>query len=109
MFPKINPRQMKKLMKQMGMEMEELEAKEVVIKLADSEIIIENPKVSIVTAMNQKTYQITGTEKVSQSIPAEDIKLVAAQANVSEEEARKALEETKGDLAQAIMYLGAKE
>jgi nascent polypeptide-associated complex subunit alpha len=108
MFPKINPRQMKKLMKQMGMEMEELEAKEVVIKLADSEIIIENPKVSVVTAMNQKTYQITGTEKVGQSIPAEDIKLVAAQANVSEEEARKALEEANGDLAQAILKLGVR-
>lgn len=108
MFPKINPRQMKKLMKQMGMEMEELEAREVVIKLADSEIVIENPKVSIVTAMNQKTYQITGAEKVAKSIPAEDIKLVAAQANVSEEEARRALEETEGDLAQAILKLGAK-
>ncbi len=108
MFPKINPRQMKKLMKQMGMEMEELEAKEVVIKLADSEIIIENPKVSVVTAMNQKTYQITGTEKVAQGILADDIKLVAAQANVGEEEARKALEEARGDLAQAILKLGAR-
>lgn len=106
MFPKINPRQMKKLMKQMGMEVGELEAKEVVIKLADGEITIENPKISIVTAMNQKTYQITGTER--QSIPAEDIKLVAAQANVGEEEARKALEEAKGDLAQAILKLGAR-
>jgi nascent polypeptide-associated complex subunit alpha len=105
MFPKISPRKMKKMMKQMGMKMEELEAEEVVIRLPDREIVIEGPSVSIVTAMGQKTWQITGTEKVVQRIPAEDVKLVASQANVSEEEAKKALEKSGGDLAEAIMIL----
>ncbi len=106
MFPgKINPRQMKKMMKQMGMEMEEIEAIEVIIKLEDSEIIISNPQVSVIKAMGQKTYQIVGEETVKSTIPEEDIKLVAEQAGVTPEEAKKALEESNGDLAEAIMKL----
>jgi nascent polypeptide-associated complex subunit alpha len=106
MFPgKINPRQMKKMMKQLGMEMEELPAKEVVIKLEDREIVIENPTVSVIRAMGQKSYQITGEEREVLAIPEEDVKLVAEQAGVSAEEARKALEKTGGDLAGAIVLL----
>jgi nascent polypeptide-associated complex subunit alpha len=101
----MNPRQIKKMMRQMGMEMEEINAEEVIIKLQDSEIVIQNPSINVITAKNQKTYQIMGEEKVIQKIPSEDIKLVAMQAGVSEEEARKALEKTGGDLAEAITIL----
>lgn len=106
MFPKMNPKQMKKMMRQMGVEMEELEAREVVIRLADREIVIENPSVSAVTAANQRSYQISGTERVKQAVPPEDVRLVAEQAKVSEERAKEALEKTKGDLAEAILLLG---
>ncbi len=110
MFPgKINPRQMKKLMKQMGMQMEEIEAEEVIIRQKDGEIVISNPKVSVITAMGQKTYQIVGEESFRSRIPEEDVKLVAEQAGVSLEEARKALEESSGDLAEAIMKLQGDE
>ncbi|RLE50960.1 MAG: hypothetical protein DRJ21_01085, partial [Candidatus Methanomethylicota archaeon] len=46
-------------------------------------------------------------EKVEEKIeiPEEDIQLVAAQAGVSLEEARKALIEAEGDLAKAILSL----
>ena len=108
MMPKMNPRKMKKMMRQMGMESEELDATEVIIKLKDGEIVIENPQVTIVTAMGQRTYQIIGDEKTKTVIPEDDIKLVAMQANVSEDEARSALEETDGDLAEAIVLLGKK-
>lgn len=104
----MNPRQMKKMMRKMGMESEELDAEEVIIKLRDREIIIENPGVNVVTAMGQKTYQITGEEKANVTIPEEDVKLVAMQANVTEEEAKKALEDKDGDLAEAIVLLGEK-
>jgi nascent polypeptide-associated complex subunit alpha len=106
MMPKMNPRKMKKMMRQMGMEAEELDATEVIIKLTDGEIVIENPNVTIITAMGQKTYQIVGEEKTKTAIPQDDIKLVAMQANVSEEEAKEALEKTDGDLAEAIVHLG---
>ncbi len=106
MMPKMNPRKMKKMMRQMGMESEELDATEVIFKLRDGEIVIENPNVTVITAMGQKTYQVIGEEKTETAIPKDDIKLVAMQANVSEDEARSALEETDGDLAEAIVLLG---
>ncbi|WP_457555970.1 nascent polypeptide-associated complex protein [Candidatus Pyrohabitans sp.] len=106
MFPgKINPRQMKKMMKQLGMEMEELPAREVVIKLEDREIVIENPTVNVIRAMGQKTYQIAGEERELVAVPEEDVRLVAEQAGVSPDEAREALKKTGGDLAEAIMLL----
>jgi len=106
MMPKMNPRKMKKMMRQMGMESEELPATEVIFKLKDGEIVIKNPNVSIITAMGQKTYQVTGDETAETKIPEDDIKLVAVQASVTEDEAKKALEETEGDLAEAIVLLG---
>lgn len=108
MFPKMNPRQLQKMMKQMGMEMEELDAGEVIIRLQDSEIIIENPSVTVIKVKGQKTYQVIGEEKTRSSFPEEDVKLVSEQAGVSEKEAQKALEKTKGDLAEAIMLLTKK-
>ena len=38
-------------------------------------------------------------------MPQDDVKLVMEQTGKSEKEARKALEETKGDIAEAIMKL----
>ena len=105
-MPKMNPRKMKKMMRQMGMESEELDATEVIFKLAGGgELVIENPNVTAIIAMGQKTYQVTGEEKTKTTIPEDDVKLVAMQANVTEDEARSALEETDGDLAEAIVAL----
>ena len=42
---------------------------------------------------------------VTTEIPKEDVTMVAAQANVSEDRAREALVATKGDIAEAIMKL----
>ena len=60
--------------------------------------------------MGQETYQIEGQAREVEleyeiEIPDEDIEMVANSANVSEDEARQALEECKGDLAEAIMKL----
>jgi nascent polypeptide-associated complex subunit alpha len=97
---------MKKMMRQMGMESEELDATEVIFKLADGgELVIENPNVTVITAMGQKTYQVIGEEKTKTAIPEDDVKLVSMQANVSDDEARSALEESDGDLAEAIVTL----
>ena len=109
MFPKINPRQMKKMMRQMGMEMKELPSKEVVIKLDDGAITIKNPVVNVIEVQGQKTYQITGgTEslgKEEEGLREEDVELVASQANVSKDAARKALKKSDGNIAAAIMSL----
>ncbi len=107
MLPGMNPKQMQKVMKQMGIKQVDIEATEVIIKTKDKELVFTNPDVAKVNAMGQETYQIIGTpeERSLQSYTKDDIKTVAEQANVSEEEAETALEETNGDLAEAILKL----
>lgn len=109
MFPKMNPKQMKKMMRQMGMKMEELPASEVVIRLADGDLVIKNPSVSVVEVQGQKTYQIVGGEEsagsADEKLSENDVDMVASQAGVSKEDARQALEDTDGDLAAAIIAL----
>ncbi len=107
MFP-MNAKQMKKMMKQMGIEMEEIDAKEVIIKTSSEEIIFKNPSVTKISAKGIETFQIMGSYeviKLAPQISEEDVKLVMEQAKVDEETARKALIEANGDIAEAIMKL----
>ena len=46
MFPGVNPRDMQKAMKKMGIQQEEIDAVEVIIRLEDRDIIITEPQVS---------------------------------------------------------------
>ena len=110
MFP-TNPAQLKKMMKQMGIDIEELPAVEVIIRTKNEEYIFKNPSVTKMSARGVETFQITGSYEVVEKveIDEEDVKLIAEQANVSLEEARKALEEAKGDLAEALMKLQGEE
>ncbi|WP_297464862.1 nascent polypeptide-associated complex protein [Thermococcus sp.] len=105
----MNPRQMKKLMRQMGIRMEELDGvREVIIRLENREIILRDPVVTVITAQGEKSYQIVpGSEEVRPvvNISEEDIRLVMEQAGVDYDTARKALIEAKGDLAEAILRL----
>ncbi|MBC7101546.1 nascent polypeptide-associated complex protein [Methanothermobacter tenebrarum] len=108
----MNPKQLKQMqraMKQMGMEMKDLRGvKEVIIRLKDKDIIIGNPKVSIMDFMGQRTYQVTGKAKEKTrepEIPEEDIELVMSQTGATRKEAEDALKETNGDLAEAILRL----
>ncbi|KXA93287.1 hypothetical protein AKJ37_00470 [candidate division MSBL1 archaeon SCGC-AAA259I09] len=103
-------KQLRKMMKQMGIEMEELSGvEEVTIKMSDKELVFTDPEVQLTEAQGQKTYQIIGkpTEReLGPEISDEDVKMVVEQTDVDEETARKALEETEGDIAQAIVNLG---
>ena len=114
MIPGMNKKQMKQMerqMKKMGMKMEDLNGvTEVIIRFEDKELIIDNPSVSLMNVMGQETYQVEGKAREVEldyevEIPDEDVEMVANQANVSEDVARQALEECKGDLAEAIMKL----
>jgi nascent polypeptide-associated complex subunit alpha len=110
------------MMKQMGMNMNELgDIKRVILQGDKREIIIEGPQVTSINVQGTKMYQIAGgrekegkpstgittveLEKVPLEIPEEDILLVAQQANVNLEVAKRALEDSEGDLAQAIIKL----
>ena len=107
MFPGgMNPKNMGRMMKQMGIKNDELDAERVEITLSDGKkIIFESPQVQLMEVQGQKTYTIMGETTQETSIPEDDIKMVAEGASVSEEEAKKALEENDGDMAQAIMKL----
>jgi nascent polypeptide-associated complex subunit alpha len=107
MFP-TNPKQMKKMMKQMGIDMEEIEAEEVIIRTRGEELVFKNPSVTKVSARGVETFQVAGSYEVVERKPEisdDDVRLIMEQANVSEEEARRALEESNGDLAEALMKL----
>ena len=101
----MNPKQMNKMMQKMGIKQEEIDAVEVIIKTHDKRLIINNPSVTKIDMMGQKTLQITGDISEESNILEEDIKTVSKQAEVSEEVAKKTLEETEGDLAEAIIKL----
>jgi len=107
---KLDPKQLQRAMKQMGVQQEDIEAEEVIIRTADKDIIVLNPSVAIVKMMGQESFQISGDVEIREraatiTISPDDIKAVMAQAGVNEAEARKALEESKGDIAQAIISL----
>jgi nascent polypeptide-associated complex subunit alpha len=109
------------MMQQMGMKMDELsDIKRVILQSDTREIIIEGPAVTSMNVQGQKMYNVVGgrettrkpeaaaeaaVEEAPPAIPEEDVLLVAQQASVSMEKARAALEQSGGDLAQAILML----
>jgi len=99
------------MMRRMGLNMTPLEVDEVILKTKEKEIIIQDPEVAVLEVQGQKIFQITGGEISERererkiSIPEEDVQLVAQQTGVSLERARAALEQTDGNLAQAILLL----
>jgi len=110
MIPGMNPREMQKAMKRLGIQQQELEAEQVIIKLLDKDLVINHPQVLKVNMMGQETFQISGTieehsHDSSVDLTDEDIETVAQQANVTIEAAKVALEKHNGDLAQAILEL----
>jgi nascent polypeptide-associated complex subunit alpha len=112
---RMNPRDAKRMMQRMGMNMEGVDdVEEVIIRTPSKEIVIEAPEVAIVNVQGQKIFQVAGG-KVSERAPErkaqaptlseEDVQLVAGQTGKSPEKAREALEECGGDLAKAILLL----
>ena len=107
----INPRQMKAMMKKLGMNVEPIEnVQSIVIKTPKGNYIFDSAEVSAMTMQGTTTYQVVGDvrfEPAAAEILAEDITMVAAQAKVTEEKAKEALVATKGDIAEAIMRLSS--
>ena len=111
---KMNPRNAKRMMQRMGMNMGEMpDVEEVIFRTSDKEIVVENAQVAVIDMGGQKIFQVTGevseralegqTAKVI--IPEEDAQLVADQTGKSLEDAKRALETSDGDLAKAILLL----
>lgn len=115
MFPgmggRVDPRAMNQMMKRLGIDIKEIpNVQEVIIRTTAQELVFSKPDVTLMTAQGQRTYQVVGEPAIKArtatvEIRDEDVRLVAEQTGRPIEEARKALEETRGDLAEAIVRL----
>jgi len=130
----LNPRKMKQMMQQMGIDLEDIEAEEVIIRTEDEELYFDDAQVQRMDAQGQQTYQVVGSPETRPrsdtgdasagtdaggsddtddtddtasgvDIPQSDIDIVAGRTGASEAEAREALVETDGDLAAAVERL----
>ncbi|WP_266079725.1 nascent polypeptide-associated complex protein [Haladaptatus caseinilyticus] len=121
----LNPRKMQQMMKQMGIDVDDVDAEEVVIRTADGEeLVFSDPEVTRMDARGQQTYQIVGdaetreasgsasgaveagdAESSTDEIPDADVEIVAQRTGASEDKAREALEAVDGDLAAAVERL----
>jgi len=120
MHRRMNPREQKRMMQRMGMNMDSVpDVQQVIIRTAEKDIVIDEPEVAILQVQGQKMYQVIGGQ-VSEQAPSvrgapgvaatpafseEDVQLVADQTGKSLEKAKEALKECGGDLAKAILLL----
>ncbi|PKK86665.1 MAG: nascent polypeptide-associated complex protein [Thermoplasmata archaeon HGW-Thermoplasmata-1] len=130
---KMNAKQMNMMMRRLGINVEEIpDVEQVVIKTPTKDYVFRDAEVTIMNTPQGKTYQLSGTptvvnkagaaeeqknraaetaavtgsmDDVVLEISDDDVALVAGQAGVDNKTARKALEEAKGDIAEAIMKL----
>ena len=122
-----DPRKMQQMMDQFGIDIDEIDAEEVVIRTADEELVFSDADVQRMDAQGQATYQVIGSPESRQrgegtavesaddsggdadggggSIPDADVEIVANRAGVSEDDAREALAENDGNLAAAVESL----
>ena len=125
MLPNLDPRQMKNMMRQMGMSSEEIEALRVVVECRSGEkLVFENPQITKISMQGNTSFQLVGnyttnekvngissdTDKSSENsveILEEDVEMVSNNSNVTKERAREELEKVGGDIAKAITNLGA--
>jgi len=120
---RVKRRAMERQMRRMGLDLKQMDgATEVIIRFPDKEYVITDPQVFMMRAQGGSIFQIIGepvertptitlgegeaaAPAAAELFTEEDVQLVASQAGVTEEEARAALRETGGNLAQAIINL----
>jgi nascent polypeptide-associated complex subunit alpha len=95
---------MSKMMKQMGVDMEEIDADSVEVKIGDKKIVFDNPTLNKVSGQGIEMFQLQGDYHEETEVSDEDVKLVVEKTGASEEDARKALEDAD-DVAEAVMEL----
>ncbi|MEK6975707.1 MAG: nascent polypeptide-associated complex protein [Candidatus Thermoplasmatota archaeon] len=128
----MDPRQMSMMMKKLGIDVRDIEAvQSVTVRTATKDYVFDKASVSVMKAQGVETWQVSGKPRVVERgtaapampgdspqapvaptaaaeplvIPDEDVALVAKETGRSPAEARKALEATNGDLAEAIVKL----
>lgn len=115
---RMNSREMRRLMAQMGIKSTEMDdVKKVIFVGKEKDYVIENAQVTMIEAQGVKTFQVVGDfretpkkqeEKKEETFPEDDIKLVMDQTGVAREKAIEALKAASGEPAQAILNLTQK-
>jgi len=95
---------MSKMMKQMGMDMEEIDADRVVVEIGDKKMVFNDPELSKISVQGQDMFQLQGDYSEEEDVSGEDVQLVMEKTGASEEEAKNALEDND-DVAGAVMDL----
>lgn len=114
MMPNINPRDLKNMMNKMGITSSEIDANRVVIECPDRKIVIDSPQVMQIDAQGSTSFQISGSVSEEQNeapkieITEDDIDTVSKQSGADHDTAKAALEESNGDIAEAIINLKGK-
>lgn len=119
----LNPRKMEQMMEQMGIDVDDIDAEEVIIRTADHDLVFTDPEVTKMDARGQETYQVIGTpderdsgsageleagesgDDSASGVDEDDVDLVVTRTGASEDEAREALENNDGDLAATVAEL----
>ena len=108
----INPREMRRLMRQL--KAQEIDAYEVVIRAKDGDYVIKDPQVMAMEVQGQKMLQIIGEMKKvkgkeegeeKEIFSEEDIEIVMQQTGCTRDEAINALKEANGEPAEAIISI----
>ena len=120
----LDPSKMQQMMKQMGIDIEEIDAEEVVIRTAEEELVFTDADVQRMDAQGQQTYNVVGQpesrergspsaiesesnggDEDEEGIPQADVQMVAEKAGVSGARAREALEAVDGRPVDALNRL----
>jgi nascent polypeptide-associated complex subunit alpha len=118
----MNPRKMEQMMEQMGIDVDEIDATEVIIRTeGGEELYFDDPEVTKMDARGQETYQVVGEPESREQaeleageggesesdagVPDADVDIVVQRTGASEAAARETLEEVDGDLAAAVERL----
>jgi nascent polypeptide-associated complex subunit alpha len=110
MMPGMDPKGMARMMAQMGIKTEEIDASKVAIELrGGGRLVVFEPQVVQIEMKGQKSFQISGNVQEEQEAGEEDVKMVMEAAGCSREEAQNALREANGDIAEAIIRLKGEE
>jgi len=101
----MDPQKMQKMLKKLGMKMDNIPANQVIIKTDSGDITIDEPQVVKTTMKDQVVFQVSGNVKQKTSTD-EDVKLVMEQTGVDDKEKiEELLQQNNGDVAKTIMQL----
>jgi nascent polypeptide-associated complex subunit alpha len=111
------PEEIARILRRLGVSIEEVNAVKVTIELGDGTLMVVEPPEAVLLVKSRDqppVFMVVGSHRVERRgrgearFSEDDVRFVAEKAGVSLEEARRALEESGGDIAAAILRLTEK-